>query len=148
MPAGCSLRRVDDEDGLVDYLDVIAEVYQLAEAPRAIQESVLFSLASARDPAMSVFLLYEGDRALSASANFVSGGCGGMQWTGTRREAKGRGLGQVVCAAAWASAFDRGEDLVVGQSSTIGTPVWLGMGFEQVTRYRRFMSPPARNARS
>lgn len=144
VPHGCDLRRVDDEAGFLDYLDVIAAVWQLGDAPRSVMEAVLFSLNSLRTEQMGVFVLYERGRAVSASANYVSGGCGGMQWTGTLKEALGRGFGQLVCAAAWNFAFDKGQDLVVGQASAIGTPVWHKMGFRTVTRYRRFLSPPAR----
>ncbi|MBE7190731.1 MAG: hypothetical protein INR67_20785, partial [Jatrophihabitans endophyticus] len=144
LPAGCELRHVDDEAGFRDYLDVIADVYQLGDAPLELREGLLFPLESVRTPDMGVFVLYKDGRPMSASANYVAGGCGGMQWTGTRTESTGRGYGKITCAAAWDFAFDRGQDLVVGQASALGTPVWHSMGFRTVTRYRRFRCPPAR----
>lgn len=142
LPAGAQIREVDDDAGYLDYLDVIAEAWQLGDAPRQLAESVLFSVDSLRTPDMRVFVAYRDGRALAASAMFFAGGIGGMQWTGIRAEARGVGLGQAAFLPAWRAAFEMGASLIVGQASAIGTGVWLRHGWQEVTRYGRYISPP------
>ena len=142
LPAGYQLREVSDDAGFVDYLDVVGEAWHLPGAPIPVLESVLFSVSSLRADAVRVFVVYRGARAVAGCSVFLTAECGGLQWAGTRTEALGLGLGQASFRAAWQAAFDGGASLVVAQASGIGTPLWLSMGFHEVTRYRRYISPP------
>lgn len=143
LGGGVVVREVVDDAGYEDYQSVIAEAWQLGDAPRELVEGVLFPIASLRTAAMRVFVAYRGERALAASAVYVARGCAGMQWTGIRAEARGLGLGQATFLPTWQSAFDMGASMIVGQASAIGTPVWMRYGWREVTRYGRYLSPPS-----
>ena len=51
---------------------------------------------------------------------------------------------QAVWAAHNAGVTEHGAELVVGQASQMGLPLWVSLGCEVVTRYRRYLAKPPR----
>jgi len=66
---------------------------------------------------------------------------GGIYSVATLEPARRRGVGSAVTWAAVDAIRDWGCSAAVLQSSEMGYPVYRAMGFEQVTRYRRFGPP-------
>jgi hypothetical protein len=143
LPTDCRIEQVRTAEGFGDYLDVAAEAWQLADAPRPVAEDVLFPLASLAEPDMRAYVLYRGERALAICSLFLSAEAGGLQWIGIRPEASGQRLARHAVAHAAAASFDAGRSMLVVQASRQGTPVWTGMGLRRVSAYHRFLSPAA-----
>lgn len=142
LPAGTTLRRVCDDAGARAYLDVVAAGYGVAEAPLEVTETILFSLASLQSPQVAAFLASAGDEAVAGCMTYVAAGAGGLQWAATRPALRGGGLGTAVFVAACNAGFEMGATCATGQSSALGTPIWVRLGFEVVTRYRRYLARP------
>jgi GNAT superfamily N-acetyltransferase len=67
-----------------------------------------------------------------------TGESGGIYSVGTVEAARRRGVGSAVTWAAVDAIRDWGCSSVVLQSSVMGHPVYLGMGFRDVVHYARF----------
>ncbi len=65
----------------------------------------------------------------------LSHGIAGVYWVGTVEEARGYGLGDLCTRTVSNAAFDRGAKRVVLQASKQGEPIYLRMGYREVTRY-------------
>jgi ribosomal protein S18 acetylase RimI-like enzyme len=62
-------------------------------------------------------------------------------WVGTVPEARRRGLGRRVTAAATNRGFEDGAAWVTLQASAMGLPLYRSMGFETVTSSRIWVAP-------
>ena len=73
----------------------------------------------------------------------VSEGLAGVQLVGTIPDARGRGLGELCTRWTVQAGFELGAIAAVLEASEAGEPLYLRMGFEEVSRYRWcFGSPP------
>jgi ribosomal protein S18 acetylase RimI-like enzyme len=91
----------------------------------------------------AAFVAYEDGRALAVASVVLARGVGGIQWVGVLEEARGRGLGRALTAAAANAGFsDLGADCCWLEASHMGEPVYLRMGFEEVFSYRVYVAPP------
>jgi predicted acetyltransferase len=71
----------------------------------------------------------------------VSHGVAGIYWVGSLEQARGKGLGRAVTAAATNAGFELGAEIASLQASPMGKPIYEAMGYETVFDYRLFMSP-------
>lgn len=69
---------------------------------------------------------------------------GGIYMVGTLPEARRRGFGEAVTAAATNSLFDDGASAVVLQASAMGEPIYERMGFRTFTTYTQWAIDAAR----
>ena len=67
----------------------------------------------------------------------------GIQLVGTIPDARGRGLGELCTRWAVGVGFDLGASAVVLEASEAGEPLYLRLGFVEVSRYRWCFGPPA-----
>lgn len=79
---------------------------------------------------------YLDDQPASAAMLLLSHGIAGVYWVGTLEAARGRGLGEACTRLVGNLAFERGARCVVLQASQQGEPIYLRMGYREVTRYR------------
>ena len=82
-----------------------------------------------------------GREPVAAAALFVGAGVAGIYNVCTVPEARGRGIGRAVTAAALADAVARGLRLAVLGSSDMGYPVYRRLGFREVSRLRSYATP-------
>jgi GNAT superfamily N-acetyltransferase len=141
-PGEVSIRRVEDAESRRAYLDVVLDGYGVAGLPPELAERVIFSTASLADPRVAAFVAYIDDVAQAGAMAFVDGDTAGVQWVATRPGARGRGLGKATYAASTNAALDMGATLVTAQASQQGVPLWLSLGCEVVTHYRRYLAKP------
>jgi ribosomal protein S18 acetylase RimI-like enzyme len=145
VPEGLTLRRVEDEDAVREYLAVADASFTAIGMPAG----VLAALAPAAflGPETRAFVAYEGSRPLAVASVVLAQGIGGIQWVGVLEEARGRGLARLVTAVAANAAFsDLGAECAWLEASHMGEPVYLRMGFEEVFSYRVYLAPPPAEA--
>ena len=82
------------------------------------------------------------DRRVVATALAVNDDVGGIYMVGTLPEARRRGFGEAVTAAATNSLFDDGASAVVLQASAMGEPIYARMGFRTFTTYTQWAIDP------
>jgi len=139
---GIAVTHATDASGFWDFVRVSARAYAEAGLPGEIAESLL----ARATPALAnsdIFVARNGDEPIAAALSITNAmtGIAGVYWVGTVPEARRRGAADAVTRAATNAAFDRGASVVTLQASELGEPVYLRMGYREVCRYTRFLSP-------
>lgn len=154
-PDGVEIRRAADARTREDYLDLVADAWGMASMPRQMAAKVFFDPDSLDVPNVAAFVAYYDDMPLSAAMTLVTHEVAlGCQAATIRRAKPGqrlprpgapgerRGLAQsCLWAALDASYGELGARLSLCQTSGLGAPVWLGLGYRPFTAYARFLIP-------
>jgi len=90
---------------------------------------------------VAAFIAYLDGEPVSIALTIVSDAVAGIYWVGSRKQARGRGLGRAVTTAATVAGFDLGANVASLQASPMGKPIYLAMGYEVAFDYRMFISP-------
>lgn len=88
-----------------------------------------------------------GERPAGIAMTIVTHGVAGIYWVGCTEEARGRGLGWAVTAAAVNAGFDLGAEIASLQASPMGESLYRRMGFETIYDYRLYLCHPPEEAR-
>jgi hypothetical protein len=154
-PDGVEIRRADNARAREDYLDLVAGAWGMASMPRAVAAKVFFDPDSLDVPNVAAFVAYYDDEPLSAAMTHVTHGVAlGCQAATLRRPKPGqrlprsgrpgerRGLAQSCLWAALELSYrELGARLSLCQTSGLGAPVWLGLGYRPFTTYARYLMP-------
>lgn len=141
VPDGVELTRVGSSGDAAEYWRVATESYADIGFPPeifAFYENNEYLWADGA----AAFLARSEGRAVAISMTIVSHGVAGIYWVGTSEEARGRGLGRAVTAAAVDAGLELGAGSVSLQASPLGEPIYRRMGFETVYEYRLYLCPP------
>ncbi len=164
-PEGVEIRRAADTRAREDYLELVAAAWGMGAMPRAVAAQVFFDPDSLDVPNVAAFLAYYDGVPLSAAMTLVTHGVAlGCQAATIRRPKPGqrlprpgppgqsRGLAQSCLWAALQLSYEQlGARLSLCQTSGLGAPTWLGLGYRPFTAYARYLvptHPPARTASS
>jgi len=136
------VNRVTDAAGFADFV----RVSQLSYAEAGLPEEIAVSLLSRPDAAImsSVIAVGRIEGAPVAAALSITNALtavGGVYWVGTVPSARRRGAADAVTRYVTNAAFESGALTVVLQASPAGTPVYQRLGYREVGRYARFLSP-------
>ena len=148
VPDGLTLRRVDDEAGLREFLAVNAEAYATYGMPAGVIGELFDETAVVlADPAAHFAVATRGPQPLAAAMIYESDGVASVQWVGTVPAARGTGLGASVTTFVTNLAFARGASSVSLQASPMGAPIYLALGYQTIWHYAEYVrwpKPPAR----
>jgi hypothetical protein len=141
-PAGVEVRAVTDVAGFAEFL----RVSQLAYAEAGLPDRVAASLFARPEVAIASSVLAVGrigGEAVSAALSITNGvtGVGGVYWVGTVPSGRRRGAADAVTRFVTNAAFEQGACIVSLQASEAGEPVYLRLGYREVGRYARWLSP-------
>jgi GNAT superfamily N-acetyltransferase len=140
LPDGVELRRLSTAEEAAEYWRIAAASYEsIGFPPEAFVAYEGLEHLEGDDAA--VFLAHLEGRPVSIAMTIVSHGVAGIYWVGSLSEARGRGLGRAVTAAAINAGFDLGADVASLQASPMGEPIYRAMGFEAIYDYRLMLSP-------
>jgi ribosomal protein S18 acetylase RimI-like enzyme len=145
LPPGAELRRLATENQAEDYWKVAAVSYASLGFPPEVFAGYT-DHAGLLAENVAAFLAYLGGEPVAIAMTIVSGGVAGIYWVGTLEQARGKGLGRAVTAAATNAGFELGADLASLQASPMGKPIYEAMGYETVFEYRLLMSSPPQGA--
>ncbi len=143
VPPDVTLDEVTDDDGRLDYLAVTVDAYADSFLPRDAAEAQLASLAAVRGPDVRAVVARRGGRPVATAMVVASGAVAGIQLVGTIPAARGRGLGELCTRWAVAAGFELGARAIVLEASEAGEPLYLRLGFVEVSRYRWCFGPPS-----
>jgi ribosomal protein S18 acetylase RimI-like enzyme len=141
---GIVLTEVVDDAGRLDYLAVTVDAYAEEFLPPDAAEAQMASLDAVRGPGVRAVVARELDRPLAAAMTVASDSVAGIQLVGTVPDARRRGLAELCTRWAVAAGFELGADAIVLEASEAGEPLYLRMGFVEVSRYRWCLGPPRR----
>ena len=141
LPPGTELRRLTTGEEAEDYWRVATTSYaSLGFPPEVFAGYTDHSGLLAGN--VAAFLAYLEGEPVAIAMTIVSDGVAGIYWVGTLEQARGKGLGRAVTAAATNAGFELGADLASLQASPMGKPIYEAMGYETIFDYRLLMSTP------
>ena len=140
LPDGVELRQLSEAEQADDYWKVAAAAYKSIGFPPEV-----FAGYSKHDGLLAenvaAFIAYLDDEPVSIAMTIASHDVAGIYWVGSLQQARGRGLGRAVTAAATNAGFELGAEVASLQASPMGKPIYEAMGYETLFDYRLFMSP-------
>jgi GNAT superfamily N-acetyltransferase len=140
LPPGASLHQLSEPRQAEDYWKVAAASYTSVGFPPEIF-STYSNHADLLAENVVAFIAYLDGEPVSTAMSIVSHGIAGVYWVGSVAQARGKGLGRAVTAAATNAGLSLGAELASLQASPMGKPVYEAMGYETVYDYQLFMSP-------
>jgi hypothetical protein len=140
LPAGAELHRLSEPGQADDYWKVAAAAYASIGFPPEVFGSYTDDAGLLAEN-VAAFIAYLGGEPVSIAMTIVSHGVAGIYWVGSLEQARGKGLGRSVTAAATNAGFELSAEIASLQASPMGKPIYEAMGFETVFDYRLFMSP-------
>jgi len=145
-PDGIELRRVASSEDAEDYWRVAASSYASLGFPPDVF-AFYEDDEGLRADGVAAFLARAGDRPAGIAMTIVSHGVAGVYWVGCTEEARGRGLGWSVTAAAVNAGFEMGAEVASLQASPMGESLYRRMGFETIYDYKLYLSQPPEEGR-
>lgn len=145
-PPSSPLARVEGIVKPVDDARVFAEVVAAAYAQRDVTpEAAMALLGNPRllnaERTHALIAVVDGEPVASALV-FIEAPVAVLSWIGTIPKARRRGAATLITAAAMQAAVERGASIVALQASEEGVPLYQRLGFQQVTRYGRYLVQP------
>jgi ribosomal protein S18 acetylase RimI-like enzyme len=141
LPIGVTIDRVVDAPGLDRWREVQRRGLALDDRSTDAWFTAHRRPGFAPDLPLRNWVATLGREPVAAAALFVGAGVAGIYNVCTVPEARGRGIGRAVTAAALAHALARGLRLAVLGSSDMGYPVYRRLGFREVSRLRSYATP-------
>ena len=130
---GVTVRPVEDEAALDEHVAMLVD----DGLPRDVA-GPMYSASFANDPDVQIFTAYLDGRPVGSSLAIRTGSVCGVYSVGTKPDARRRGVATAATWAAIGAGAAWASTLVVLQSSEMGYPVYVGMGFEVLKRYAVF----------
>jgi ribosomal protein S18 acetylase RimI-like enzyme len=132
---GIRVEEVTSPARLSDLGVVLPAAYSTMGLPEANSRALFAMPERIAHPHVIAVVGYLDDRPVSAAMALLSHGIAGVYWVGSCAEARGRGIGDACTRRVGNLAFERGARCVVLQASQQGEPIYLRMGYREVTRY-------------
>jgi len=142
-PAGVTLEEVVDEAGRRAYVDVTSTAYADAFLPADVVEKQLARVEALCADGVRAVVARDNGEPVAAAMVVVSDGLAGVQLVGTVPAARRRGLGELCTQWTVLAGFELGAEAAVLEASEAGEPVYLRMGFVELSRYRWCFGAPA-----
>lgn len=137
---GTNLRQVASAADAAEYWQVATGAYASIGFPPEI-----FAFYESHDGLVAAnsaaFLAHVDGRPAGIAMTIVSHGVAGIYWVGVTEEARSRGLGWTVTAAAVNAGFDIGAEIASLQASPMGESLYRKMGFETIFDYKLLFCP-------
>ncbi len=143
-PPGVAVRRIAAERDAEDYWRICAAAYPDVGFPPEVFGHYTRHEGLRADN-LAAFLADLDGEPVAAAMTIVTRGVAGIYWVAALGQARGRGVGRAVTAAAVEAGFGLGADLASLQASPMGRPVYERMGFEAIFDYRLLMMRPPRS---
>jgi GNAT superfamily N-acetyltransferase len=147
VPAGVRLDEVADDEARLDYLAVTVDAFADSFLPRDAAQAQLGTLRAVCAPDVRAVVARIDGRPVAGAMVVATGSVAGIQLVGTVPGARGRGLGELCTRWAVGAGFDLGARAVVLEASEAGEPLYLRLGFVEVSRYRWCFGPPSTRRR-
>jgi predicted GNAT family acetyltransferase len=90
-------------------------------------------------PHIYAVVAYKDNKPASCALALLSHGIAGIYYVGTVETARGMGLAEHCVRAVGNVAFELGARCVILQASIYGEPVYKRMGYQESTRYLRYL---------
>jgi GNAT superfamily N-acetyltransferase len=140
LPPGGELRRLTAIEQANDFWRVATTSYSSIGFPPEVFAGYTNHAGLLAENVVAFLALLDGEP-VGIAMTMVSHGVAGIYWVGSLEQARGKGIGRAVTAAATNAGFDLGADIASLQASPMGKPIYEAMGYETAFEYQMFMSP-------
>jgi GNAT superfamily N-acetyltransferase len=141
-PAGVTFERVADAAGARAFGLVSGSAYATYGMPAEIAHAQFADDRMLSQPHVAAVVARLGRAPVAAAMTLVTHGVSGIYWVGTTPEARGRGLAEACTRLATNAGFDLGARVAALQASVMGEPIYLRMGYREITRYPWYVLMP------
>jgi GNAT superfamily N-acetyltransferase len=136
-PPGHEIRAVKDEHGLTDHAEVAAAGFGMPlEWVHAVITPGLLAAG-----AMTFYVGYQDGTPVTSGLGVVMGATVGVYNIATIESARGRGLGRAMTQRIVDDGACAGCEVAILQSSEMGLPVYVRLGFRTVAEYLAYVQP-------
>lgn len=139
VPSGAELRFVANENELQGFKQVVAEAFYDLGFPKEASERYFAQAQRVISPYLVLAVVYLKGEPASTALALLSHGIAGIYWVGTIKKARGLGLAEYCAREVGNAAFALGARKVILQASKFGEPIYLKMGYREITRYPWFI---------
>jgi hypothetical protein len=140
---GITLRVIDDDDGVRDFITVNAEAYATYGMPAEVLSDLFDETARVlADAAATIVVAHRDEEPIATAMAYESDGVASLQWVGTVPAARTSGLGALVTVAATNLTFEHGVSSCSLQASPMGESVYRRLGYETVYHYAEYVRWP------
>jgi ribosomal protein S18 acetylase RimI-like enzyme len=143
LGASVVIREVTSEEQAKDFVEVVAGAYLSIGMPPEVTHKVFSMPSRWLLPHLYYSVLYDHQEPVSAAMLLFSHGIAGVYWVGTLPASRGRGHADAIMRHVSRVGFARGGRAVILQATPFGEPVYLRLGYREVTRYPWFLVPKA-----
>lgn len=133
LPPGAVVRQVDHDPPALEIATSIS-MRTNGFPDEAVAPMLVAVGRMARRASLRTFLLYADDGPVAASSLLLGADVAGLYNVGTLEAHRGRGYGRAVSIAAMAAGRETGRRVGVLQASSMGEPVYRGIGFRSFGR--------------
>lgn len=140
LPPGAELHRLTAIEQANDFWGVAIASYESIGFPPEVFAGYTNHAGLLAENVVAFLALLDGEP-VGIAMTMVSHGVAGIYWVGSLAQARGKGIGRAVTAAATNAGFDLGAEVASLQASPMGKPIYQTMGYEIAFEYQMFMSP-------
>jgi ribosomal protein S18 acetylase RimI-like enzyme len=142
LPAGVTVERVRGAEAAREFADVAGAAYATYGLPPKIAVRQFSDPSYFDQPHIVAWLARLGGAPVATVMVMLTHRVAGIYWVGTSPDVRGRGLAAACTRLATNAGFDMGAEAVVLQASVMGEPIYLRMGYREITRYPWFVEIP------
>lgn len=144
LPDGVTIELIKDRADVEHFARIGGASYAIYGSPAEATESHFNGPDALTSPNVHAALARLGGEPVGAALILMSHGIAGVYWVAVLEEARGRGIAYAITQFVTNLGFDLGAANVQLQASTMGEPVYLRMGYEELHRTRLHIGmPPA-----
>lgn len=143
LPVGVTIEPVRTRDQVEHFGRIGGESYAVYGAPAESTASHFNGPNALAGPNVHAVLASLDGVPVGAACILMSHGIAGVYWVAVLEEARGRGIAFAVTQHVTNLGFDLGAANVQLQASTMGEPVYLRMGYEELHRTRLHIGMPS-----
>jgi len=139
LPDGVTLKHVTTKAMVNDYAGVVALSFTTLGMPEEASRSIFSNPDTFLVPHIYAVVAYKDNKPASCAFALLSHGIAGIYYVGTVETARGMGLAEHCVRVVGNAAFKFGARFVILQASPYGEPVYKRMGYQESTRYIRYL---------
>lgn len=141
-PAGVTIKRVDGDEVLSEYGQVLQQAFELPDFVMGIGLDILKNKGYDEAGTVQDYLAYlEGTPVAVCSVGYGAG-VAGIYNVGTLAQSRGRGIGRAITLRSLLDARDRGYKVGVLEASGMGYNVYRQLGFEEYCQMELYLYMP------
>ena len=135
MPANFSIKPVTDSEGVSIWIKIVATGFGFPEQAHGALADLELGLGVLPDSVARRYVGYQNDVPVATSELVLEAGVAGIYAVTTLPEARRQGIGANMTALPLLEARSQGYKIGTLQASSMGHPVYLQLGFQDVFDY-------------